>query len=716
MMCNKKIVSMMLAFAMLASPLPVHAKEQENTAADKTPAALLQLPEPIALPGSGMVSAQEYTKAQEYDEIQLYRQLEQKVKEALLAGKKSIDISDMNISAADYNLAGLQCFSPYFSNGIKLESYCYENTGRYASIGISNSMSVEETKDYFEQVDARVTEILQVVPDDLSEEQKVLKLHDYFACEFAYDQENLENGTLPDDSYRSGGLFMKEVGVCQAYAYGFQYILSQIGMECYVAASGVMEHAWNIVKVDDHYYHMDVTWDDPVYDRLGRVTHEYFLLSDEAIQNEEERDVHIGWDHTDLVCDSKKYDHAYWQEAVSAVVVKEDTSYYMKNDGLYKKDKGSQEELIKDVGIWHVWGQNSYWTGTFSGLFLYNDNLYYNTETEIRKISLDGTTDVLVCKPEEDILAQGYIYGSRRRGNQIEYVIMSSPNEQSGTIFRTDFDSDEPTPPADKTALKKAIQDAVPETDKDKYTENSWALYAEALAKAKEAESDVDATQADVDAAIAALKAAADALEEVTEPPMPKRPFEDVDEAAGDWYYNAVYYNFDRGIMNGVNETHFEPMSKLARAQFAIILHNMEDKPVVSYEAKFKDVEAGKWYTSAILWASSKEIVTGYTDGSETFGWGDRILREQMAVMMYRYAKNFKKYDVSVSADYSKFADAAQVDGYAGEAMAWATGTGIITGKDLDRDGTPESIDPLGDASRAECAIIIQRFLEKYEK
>ncbi len=196
----------------------------------------------------------------------------------------------------------------------------------------------------------------------------------------------------------------------------------------------------------------------------------------------------------------------------------------------------------------------------------------------------------------------------------------------------------------------------------------------------------------------------------------PDRPFVDVDKETGNWYYDAVYYSFDRGIMNGVNKTHFEPLSNLARAQFAIILHNMEGKPAVSYEPKFKDVAEGEWYTNAILWASSKEIVTGYTDGSGKFGWGDNILREQMAVMMYRYAKNFKKYDVSDRADFDNFTDAAFVNDYAKEAMKWAVGAGIITGKDLDKDGTPESLDPSGNASRAECAIIMQRFLEKYGK
>ena len=262
----------------------------------------------------------------------------------------------------------------------------------------------------------------------------------------------------------------------------------------------------------------------------------------------------------------------------------------------------------------------------------------------------------------------------------------------------------------EKEALKAAIDTKV--DAEDTYTAESWKVYTDALTAANAVYNKKDAAQEEVDAAAKTLTDAQKALTKKPQPP--KRPFEDVDKETGDWYYEAVYYNFDRGIMNGINETHFAPLDNLARAQFAIILHNMEGKPDAAYEPKFRDVEDEQWYTDAIMWASSKEIVTGYTDGSEMFGWGDKILREQMAVMMYRYAKNFKEYDTSGAADFNNFTDAALVSDYAEEAVAWAVGNGIITGKDLDKDETPESIDPLGDASRAECAIIIQRFLEKY--
>ena len=159
--------------------------------------------------------------------------------------------------------------------------------------------------------------------------------------------------------------------------------------------------------------------------------------------------------------------------------------------------------------------------------------------------------------------------------------------------------------------------------------------------------------------------------------------------------------------MTGLDETHFGPTQDLARAQFAVILHRIEGKPSVSYIPKFPDVGKSTWYTDAVLWASDAGVITGYSD-TGYFGPSDNINREQMATMMYRYEQS-KGYDVSRRADFSEFADAGKVSAYADEAMQWAVGNGIISGKD---NGTV--LDPQGNATRAECATIMMRFMEKY--
>lgn len=184
---------------------------------------------------------------------------------------------------------------------------------------------------------------------------------------------------------------------------------------------------------------------------------------------------------------------------------------------------------------------------------------------------------------------------------------------------------------------------------------------------------------------------------------MNPMPF--VDVSKGTWFYpyvETVYYN---DLMTGKDATHFAPGEKLARAQFATILYRMEGEPDVDISSNFADVPSNIWYTDAVLWANSIGVVNGYSS-TGLFGPNDPINREQMAVMMYRYA-NYCKLDTSARASLNQFKDASYVNSFAREAMQWAVAEGIITGKD---NGT--KLDPQGNASRAECATIISRFMD----
>ena len=184
-------------------------------------------------------------------------------------------------------------------------------------------------------------------------------------------------------------------------------------------------------------------------------------------------------------------------------------------------------------------------------------------------------------------------------------------------------------------------------------------------------------------------------------------PFEDVWDNYEAWYYDAVKYVHHKWLMTGLNQTTFGPSESLARAQFATILYRMNDEPQMDYKALFSDVNSGMWYTNPILWAANEGVVTGYTNGN--FGPADQITREQMAVMMYRYAQS-KGYDTEYKADFSYYQDAVYVSGFAQDAMRWAVGNGIITGTS---NGT--RLNPQGYANRAECATIIMRFCEAYD-
>ena len=188
----------------------------------------------------------------------------------------------------------------------------------------------------------------------------------------------------------------------------------------------------------------------------------------------------------------------------------------------------------------------------------------------------------------------------------------------------------------------------------------------------------------------------------------PDLPFTDVSQE--DWYLDAAGYVFSRGIMTGMNETEFGPSVKLSRAQFATILYRMEGEPEAAYDAAaFPDVKEGQFYTVPAMWAKGSSVIKGYEDGR--FGPADEITREDMALMMYRYA-NMLGLDTSARGDISGFPDAEKISGYAAEAMKWAVGEELIRGKE--EAGKDNIIEPQGTAERAQCATIIMRFMEGY--
>ena len=185
------------------------------------------------------------------------------------------------------------------------------------------------------------------------------------------------------------------------------------------------------------------------------------------------------------------------------------------------------------------------------------------------------------------------------------------------------------------------------------------------------------------------------------EEPAPTEPF--IDVAEGDWFYDAVVYAYQNELMDGVGGNRFAPNSETTRAQLVTILYRLEGQPAVSGDLPFTDVEAGIWYTDAILWAAQNNIVNGVSDTE--FAPGDDLTRQQLVTILYRYAES-KGYDVSASADLSGYPDAGQVQDYAQPAMAWAVAENIIQGME---DGT---LKPAGNASRAQIATILMRFCE----
>ncbi len=176
------------------------------------------------------------------------------------------------------------------------------------------------------------------------------------------------------------------------------------------------------------------------------------------------------------------------------------------------------------------------------------------------------------------------------------------------------------------------------------------------------------------------------------------------DVSANDWFASAVDYVTGKGMMNGTAENTFSPKANTTRGMVVTVLYRLENQPSTS-AASFTDVASGAYYANAVAWANANGIVSGY--GSGKFGPNDKVTREQLAAILYRYAQ-YKKYDVSVGEDTNilSYDDAQSISSYAIPAIQWACGAGVVTGK------SGSKLDPKGNATRAEVAAMLMRFCE----
>lgn len=184
-----------------------------------------------------------------------------------------------------------------------------------------------------------------------------------------------------------------------------------------------------------------------------------------------------------------------------------------------------------------------------------------------------------------------------------------------------------------------------------------------------------------------------------TETPS-KTKFNDV--SANDWFASAVDYVTGKGMMNGTADNTFSPKANTTRGMVVTVLYRLENQPSTS-AASFTDVASGAYYANAVAWANANGIVSGY--GSGKFGPNDKVTREQLAAILYRYAQ-YKKYDVSDAKSLDGYTDAKSVSSYAVPALQWANAAGVVTGK------SGSKLDPKGNATRAEVAAMLMRFCE----
>ena len=188
----------------------------------------------------------------------------------------------------------------------------------------------------------------------------------------------------------------------------------------------------------------------------------------------------------------------------------------------------------------------------------------------------------------------------------------------------------------------------------------------------------------------------------VVEPEPVVLPFEDISQSA--WYYGAVEYVYSNNMMQGTSATTFSPEVEMSRGMIATVLYRLANIPTLTGSTPFSDVGGNEWYTDAIQWAAANNIMSGY--GNNRFGPMDNVTREQLAVILYNYTTS-EGISVEAAGDLSVFHDAEDTSDWAEEAISWAVGVGLLSGKG---NGI---LDPTGTATRAEVAQMLMNYCMK---
>lgn len=324
----------------------------------------------------------------------------------------------------------------------------------------------DELTDMKAKFAAEAEKALKCVDDSMTDIEKALALHDYLINTAEYDTSVYDAPeTTSDLSYTAYGVLVNKIGVCQSYSFAYKYLLDiRCGIETQYAPSDEMGHVWNKILIDGEYYHVDVTWDDPVSDRLGNVGHTNFLKSDSAFTS------HYGYDTESYPCTDTTYDEGtIWSDVKSGMWWYEGDFYYISSAKAFSKYNFATDSvsIIKSIpDTWKVFGTNSYYVGTYSSLSLVDGVFYYNLTDSIWSINPDGSeaTEKFTIDTSEK-----YIYGSAYRDGGIYYTYKNEPSatEDIRLAFEIKDESDEPeveeTPDFDLYASSVSLPSVIEE-------------------------------------------------------------------------------------------------------------------------------------------------------------------------------------------------------------------------------------------------------------
>lgn len=305
-----------------------------------------------------------------------------------------------------------------------------------SKVSFSYTMEAAEAAEALAFYRQSVEAILVQIPEGMTDFDRVLWLHDYLCIRYRYDNEmnNFDAYTFLRDGK----------GVCQAYTLTYMALLQACGIQVDYATSDEMNHIWNLVELDGVWYHVDVTWDDPINrnqeDIPGRAGHDAFLCSDTAmVQNG-----HYNW--IARTCDSELYDGAFLDTVNTALAYIDGVWYTVdRQNGMVRSvyfPDMTTVDLFPVDGIWYRWEESGYYVYRYSNLCAVNGILYFSTPTAIGSYDpVSGEIEILNSYTE----GEGYLYAMWADGTVLSYGIATAPD--SGLLKVLTYDTASTDPP-----------------------------------------------------------------------------------------------------------------------------------------------------------------------------------------------------------------------------------------------------------------------------
>lgn len=368
------------------------------------------------------------------------------VQDALMAAwdsfESSCDLSSYQITAAELGTIyseALNEHSEYFYvyGGF---SYSYSPlTGYVTRVNIQYNYSEAEVEPMIAAYNMAVAVAVSGADASWTDMEKALYINDYIArnCEY-------------DTSYSRHSAYDALVGkkaVCQGYSLAFKALAQELGLSCEIVTSASLNHAWNLVAIDGSYYHVDVTWNDPINDRIGRARHQYFMKSTNFFKSEEgehlkENDWVVSGGWSEAYASDTAYDAYFWNTV--------DTGFGYIGGCWYGFDgtdsinryicNGTEFSYAEDVvaveDVWNVLNNpNSAWQGKYVGIGLFNGELYYSGKDAIYMLDTESGEKTSIFTLSEEQRQSGYVYGMNvTPTGEVNCLLAESPND-SGTVY-----------------------------------------------------------------------------------------------------------------------------------------------------------------------------------------------------------------------------------------------------------------------------------------